>query len=160
LRIRRNRILRLALRASFRVGPLLISFLFYLLVFLSSPLFSLLSEPFRKCPLKAEPSCRWNWPNGQCTRNDVPEKGNPSILKLPQSSVLICARVRLATFFPTYGYFSSPSKAGPVSRHLVASIISSCHTITAPSFVRPQSNSRDVTPSFRPIANAGRVLSC
>jgi len=90
--------------------------------------------------------------------DDVPEKGNPSILKLPQSSVLICANVRFATFLPTYGYISSPSETGCVSRHLVASIISSCHTITAPSFVRPQSNSRDVTPSFRPIANAGRVL--
>jgi hypothetical protein len=97
--------------------------------------------------------------NGLTARgNDVPEKGNPSILKLPQSSVLICANVRLATFLPTYGYISSLSETGCVSRHLVASMISSCHTITAPSFVRPQSNSRDVIPSFRPIANAGRVL--
>ena len=91
--------------------------------------------------------------------DDVPEKGNPSILKLPQSNVLIWARVRLATFLPTYGYIPSPSNTGPVSLHLVASMISSCPTITAPSFVKPQSTSSDVTPSFRPIANAGRVLS-
>jgi hypothetical protein len=83
--------------------------------------------------------------------------------------------VRLATFFPTYGHNSSPSEAGSVSRHLAASITSSCHTITWPSLVRPpmgqlcgrdgeqwdldvQSNSREVTPSLRPIAKAGSVL--
>lgn len=33
--------------------------------------------------------------------SDSPAKGNPSSLIEPQSSVLICAMVKLATFLPT-----------------------------------------------------------
>lgn len=74
---------------------------------------------------------------GDVDMGDVPASGKSSIRSDPQSNILIWLNVKLATFFPTYGYSSSPSHAGPVSMHLAPSIISSCHTITCPSFVKP-----------------------
>src|SRR5215211_1669262 len=80
-------------------------------------------------------------------------------LRVPQSSVLTCARVSVLMYLPTYGYSGSSGNAGAVSWHFTGLIWRSWVTTATPSSVIWTSSSSVLTPSRIALPNELSVLS-